>query len=91
MYFNLQVESRTDVVVLNCQHFTWNKNPFSRKFQDLKTALEFVARFNTLLQTITTTDGEGEGSKGGEEADEVPSAKQPRISGDEDQGKQIMK
>lgn len=90
MYFNLQVESRTDTVVLNCQHFTWNINHFSRKFRDFKTTLEFVAHFNTLVQTITT-DGEGEDSKGGEEADEVPSAKQPRISGDEDQGKQILK
>ena len=54
----LQIESRTDAVVLNRRHFTWNRNSLSRKFRDCKNADEFIALFHALQGKAVAIDGE---------------------------------
>lgn len=74
----MQIESRTDAVVLNRQHFTWNRNSLSRKFRDCNNADEFVALFHALQEKAVATDGEA----GSEEDTNGPPTKRPKVGGD---------
>ena len=53
----MHIQSRTDAVVLNRRHFTWNRNSLSRKFRDCNNADEFVALFHALQEKVVATDG----------------------------------
>ena len=83
----MQIESRTDAVVLNRQHFTWNRNSLSRKFRDCNNADEFVALFHALQEKAVATDGEA----GSEEDTNGPPTKRPKVGGDSEAGAQDTK
>ena len=74
----MQIESRTDAVVLNRRHFTWNRNSLSRKFRDCNNADEFVALFHALQEKAVATDGEA----ASEEDTNGPPTKRPKVGGD---------
>ena len=69
----------TNAVVLNRRHFTWNKNPLSRKFRDCKNAEEFVAHFNAIQAELEVAGANGEAI---EEDITRPPTKRPRVSGE---------